>query len=225
MQNNTKLWEVLLVVVVFITTILLLFSDIAKDDLWVFIIWSILAGIATLMAIMDYKSENRYSFRKIKDEEIFNLVKTIHEIRMQDVRDEEDFEKQLFQRLDAKGYNVKRQERFGSGKVIDLVVENNIGIELKVADRSKNVQDLIGQVTIYKKYLKKIIVVILDTGVVDDLEEYIEHIRDIDKEGLYLIKKLLQWQIVLLPLILINLQDPLMLFESYSFFALSINFM
>ena len=48
----------------------------------------------------------------------------------------------------------------------------------------KNVQDLIGQVTIYKKHLKKIIVGILDCGVVADLSEYIELIQTIDEENI-----------------------------------------
>ena len=123
-------------------------------------------------------------FGKVKDDEVKDLINVIEGIKVQDVRNEEDFEKQLFQRLDAKDYRVKRQVSFGSGKRVDLVVDERIGIELKVADRAKNVQDLIGQVTIYKKHLKKIIVGILDCGVVADLSEYIELIQNIDEENI-----------------------------------------
>jgi len=121
-------------------------------------------------------------FGSIKDEEIKNLIDVIEGLKVQDVRNEEDFEKQLFQRLDAKGYQAQRQVSFGPGKRVDLVVGDRIGIELKVADRAKNVQDLIGQVTVYKNHLRKVIVVILDVGVVADLQEYIELIKNVDIE-------------------------------------------
>lgn len=166
-------------------------------QVWIWIsthlIASIIIGIVIISgAILLYKKvpsvRNMFSrkiniFGKVKDDEVKDLINVIEGIKVQDVRNEEDFEKQLFQRLDAKDYRVKRQVSFGSGKRVDLVVDDRIGIELKVADRAKNVQDLIGQVTVYKKHLKKIIVGILDCGVVADLSEYIELIRNVDEEN------------------------------------------
>ena len=62
-------------------------------------------------------------FGSIKDEEVKALVEEIKGIRTQDVRNEEDFEKQLFQRLDAKGYNPERQVRIGENKRIDPQIQ------------------------------------------------------------------------------------------------------
>ncbi len=123
----------------------------------------------------------------VHDEKIRDLITAIEGIKIQDVRNEEDFEKQLFQRLDAKEYNVRRQVSFGSGKRVDLIVDENIGVERKVADWGKNIQDRIGQVTVYKKHLEKIIGGILDYGNVTDMEEYINLIRAIDKENVYVV--------------------------------------
>lgn len=122
----------------------------------------------------------------VKDEEVKSLIEIIESIKVQDVRNEEDFEKQLFQRLDAKDYKVKRQVYYGKNNIVDLVVNGRIGVELKVADRAKNIRDLIGQITVYKKHLKKIIVGILDCGAVShsDIEEYVSLIKKIDKENI-----------------------------------------
>ena len=125
-------------------------------------------------------------FAPVKDKDVSTLIGLIEGIKVQDVRSEEDFEKQLFQRLDARGYKVERQVRYGPNNIVDLVVDGRIGVELKVADRAKNVRDLIGQVTVYKKHLKKIIVGILDCDAVQesDLQEYISLIKKIDKKNI-----------------------------------------
>ena len=131
-------------------------------------------------------------FRKlspVKDEEVRSLIEIIEGIKIQDVRNEEDFEKQLFQRLDAKDYKVKRQVYYGKNNIVDLVVNGRIGVELKVADRAKNIRDLIGQITVYKKHLEKIVVGILDCGAVShsDIEEYVSLIKKIDEENVHVV--------------------------------------
>jgi ABC-type multidrug transport system fused ATPase/permease subunit len=126
--------------------------------------------------------QNKFTmYGNVKDEDIKKLISVIEDMKTQEVRNEEDLEKQLFQRLDALNYSCERQSRMGDRKV-DILVNSKIGVELKLADRSKNIQDLIGQVTVYKKYLEHILVVILDVGNVPELNDFIEMIQAVDKD-------------------------------------------
>ena len=135
-----------------------------------------------------FKSLKRF-FSPVKASEIKKLIEIIESINVQDVRSEEDFEKQLFQRLDAKGYDVKRQVYYGSNNIVDLIVNGQIGVELKVADKAKNVRDLIGQITVYRKHLEKIIVGILDSGDVPsaEMKEYVNLIEKVDRRNVHVI--------------------------------------
>ena len=128
-------------------------------------------------------------FSPVKASEIKKLVDIIESINVQDVRSEEDFEKQLFQRLDAKGYDVKRQVYYGTNNIVDLIVNGQIGVELKVADKAKNVRDLIGQITVYRKHLKHIIVGILDSGDVPpaEMQEYANLIKKVDRRNVHVV--------------------------------------
>lgn len=123
---------------------------------------AIICGIILLVwkvpTIKNLLSNKIEVFGTIKNDEINDLINVIKGIKVQDVRNEQDFEKQLYQRLDAKGYQIQRQVNIGQGKRVDLIVGDRIGIELKVADKAKNLQDLIGQVTVYKNSLKKFII-------------------------------------------------------------------
>lgn len=124
---------------------------------------------------------------EVKDEAVSRIIDAIKSMNVQTSRDEREFETQVFQRLDALGFRTERQVPLGSRKVIDLVVDGKIGIELKVADRIKNVQDLIGQATIYKKHISKLVVVILDVGITGDISEYTSAIADVDPENIYVL--------------------------------------
>lgn len=164
--------------------------------LWIWISTHILASILIAVLIISgaviflwkFPSIKKTLLNKIKifgpieDEGVKDLIDVIKGMKVQEVRNEEDFEKQLYQRLDAKGYKVQRQVNLGQKKRVDLIVDEDIGIELKIAYRAKNVQDLIGQATIYKNYLRKLIVVILDTGSTENLQEYCELIKNVDAE-------------------------------------------
>lgn len=76
------------------------------------------------------------------------------------VRNEEDFEKQLLSYLRGrfednpffKNYRIERQVRVGNYR-IDLVVNDRYGIELKIADKEKKLQELIGQAVMYSDQL------------------------------------------------------------------------
>ena len=156
------------------------------------IVESVLIGLALIgfMALVVWKNPKARSFfqkvsrtyGKVNDKQVKSLIDNIKGIRMQEVRNEEDFEKQLYQRLSAKGMDVVRQVPLGSGRRVDMVVDNKIAVELKIADRAKNVQDLIGQVTIYHQQYKNIVVGILDVGEVENIEEYIQFIQNVDPE-------------------------------------------
>jgi hypothetical protein len=191
-KQEEKLTAITLSIFVLFFILYKLFEWISKNIFESIIIFIILTFIIVVVILKVPKVKkfftNSLKFsNNIKDEEIKSLTNVIQEINLQEVRNEEDFEKQLFQRLDAKDFKVERQYKLGSGKKIDLIVNNCIGIELKVADRSKNIQDLIGQIIIYKKYLKKIIICILDYGNVSDMEEYIQHLQNIDSENIYVL--------------------------------------
>ena len=156
------------------------------------IVESILIGLAVIgvLALIAWKNPKVRSFfhkagrtyGKVSDEQVKKLIDDIKSVRVQQVRNEEDFEKQLYQRLAAKSFDVKRQVPLGSGRRVDMVVDNKIAVELKIADRAKNVQDLIGQVTVYHQQYKNIVVGILDVGEVENIEEYVQLIQNVDPE-------------------------------------------
>jgi hypothetical protein len=123
-------------------------------------------------------------FSNVSDEQVKKLIAEIKSINMQEVRNEEDFEKQMYQWLSAKNHHISRQVLVKGQRRLDLVINNKIAVELKVADRAKNVQDLIGQVTIYKKEYKHIIAVILDVNKVSNMKEYVELIQNVDPENI-----------------------------------------
>ena len=131
------------------------------------IVESILIGLAIIgvIALIVWKNPKVMAFfqkasrtyGKVSDAQVKKLIDDIKSISVQKVRNEEDFEKQIYQRLTAKSFDVKRQVPLGSGRRVDLVVDNKIAVELKIADRAKNVQDLIGQVTVYHQQYKNIV--------------------------------------------------------------------
>ena len=151
------------------------------------ILYSLLKG---KLAVLTGAAKMIKSFiAPVRESEIRKLIEIIESINIQEVRSEEDFEKQLFQRLDAKEYKVQRQVHYGSNNIVDLIVDGHIGVELKVADKAKNVRDLVGQITAYRKHLKKIIVGILDSGDVPDSEmkEYAKMIKKVDRKNVHVI--------------------------------------
>lgn len=122
-----------------------------------------------------------FDFFSVDDESTKRLLDDIRQFIPQDVKSEEDFQKQLYQWLSSKGYPVKREVRFTDDNKADLVV-NDIDLELKLADSAKNIQDMIGQVTVYSKHFRKIIAVILDGDLIKDIDKYTELIKAVDPE-------------------------------------------
>lgn len=107
------------------------------------------------------------------------LIEALREFEPEPIRDEYDLEKQLYQFLKAKGFNLKRQAKIGGGLTVDMLF-GKLGIELKVPTQRTHLQRLIGQVEDYLKRLDHLIVLILNTGKVKNLDEYIE---ELEKHG------------------------------------------
>ena len=108
-------------------------------------------------------------------EEIVNAVK---EFRPEPIRNEEDLEKQLYQYLRAKFPKVpiKRQVKVGSYR-IDMQV-GPCGIELKVPKSLTHLQRLTGQVRDYSEFMECMIALILDIGVIRNMDRYVERIAE-----------------------------------------------
>lgn len=97
---------------------------------------------------------------------------------LQPVRDETDFENQLYQHLTAnygKGV-VERQVGTRAGERVDLVIGNKYALELKLVSGRSNLRDLIGQLHFYKKTYPNLAVVLADIGAIDiaDINEFIK---------------------------------------------------
>jgi len=105
------------------------------------------------------------------------LLKGIEkEFEPEDVRDENDLEKQITQYLKIKyPGKVRRQVETVKGK-IDLVIDNKYAIELKIADGKGKLRDLVGQIHSYKKVYTNVAIVLLDVGRMQksEINEYIE---------------------------------------------------
>lgn len=120
-----------------------------------------------------YREESPSVRVDTKYQKVLNKIKQFKPL---DVIDERDLENQLYQFLVGK-FTVKQYVQVKHGK-IDLVVEG-VGVELKLADSSGNVRELVSQVLFYKKSFQHLICVILDVGKVRDMDDYVKELRKI----------------------------------------------
>jgi hypothetical protein len=107
------------------------------------------------------------------------ILESIKGFEPEPVRDEEDFEKQLFQFLKLKYPNqVERQVETREGK-IDIVINGLYALELKIADSRGKLRDLIGQLYSYKKVYDNVSVVLLDIGKMSyhEIKNYVDDYR------------------------------------------------
>ena len=123
-------------------------------------------------------------FERVERElDVFDLLQ---DFRPETVRDEEDFEKQLYQFLRARlGSKVRRQVPVGDQK-IDIAIGNEVGIELKIAESRGKLQRLVGQVMDYVDYFDEVIAVVLDVGANVGLENYIGKLQKLGARVLIL---------------------------------------
>ena len=128
--------------------------------------------------------EGEHEFEEVEREiDIFDILS---DFRPETVRDEEDFEKQLYQFLRARlGSKVRRQVSVGDQK-IDIAIGNEVGIELKIAESRGKLQRLVGQVMDYVDYFDEVIAVVLDVGANVDLENYMRKLQKLGARVLIL---------------------------------------
>jgi N6-adenosine-specific RNA methylase IME4 len=122
---------------------------------------------------------------KIEDfEKILRILR--EDFKPEVVRSEEDFEKQVYQFLSGRlgKERVERQVNI-KGSRIDLLIDGKYGIEIKIADSVQKLYELIGQTMNYKEILGNVIAVILDTGVVKNIENFIEKL---EKQGIKVVR-------------------------------------
>lgn len=115
------------------------------------------------------------------DESFDEILELIEEFEPEVVRNEEDFEKQLFQYLKGnplfkKKHKIERQVRLGENR-IDLVIDDRYAIELKIADRRKKLQELLAQVMEDSEILDEVVAIILDVGYNVDIQKYRERLE------------------------------------------------
>jgi len=112
-----------------------------------------------------------------------DIIDIIEDFRPEIVHNEEDLEKQLYQYLSAKlgRGKVRRQVPTQAGK-IDLIVDDAIAIEVKIAEKRDSPKMLIGQVTEYLDTFDNVLAFILDIGANVDLDYYEQKIRQLGAE-------------------------------------------
>lgn len=117
-----------------------------------------------------------------RQSEFDSILESIeNDFEPEDVRDENDFEKQLTQFLKIKYPDrIRRQVETPKGK-IDLVIDEKYAIELKIAEGKGKLRDLVGQAHSYKKVFNNVAIILLDVGKMSrsEIKEYVE-----DYEGL-----------------------------------------
>jgi len=123
------------------------------------------------------KKRRRSQTKKKSVVEEIDIFDLLTDFRPETVRDEEDFEKQLYQFLKARlGSKVKRQVPVGNQK-IDIAIGDKVGIELKIAENRSKLQRLVGQVMDYVDHFDEIIAIVLDVGANVDLENYMRKLQ------------------------------------------------
>lgn len=96
-----------------------------------------------------------------------------------DTRDEKELEKELTAHLKAwfrNEYDIESQYPIGKGR-IDILVDKDTAIELKLADSRANVRNLEGQLSDYIENFPYVIAVILDVGKVEDLNDLVNRFK------------------------------------------------
>lgn len=130
------------------------------------------------------KEAKRKARKREIPKEIWDIIREFEPVQL---RNEEDLEKQFFQF--ARGRlgkdRVQRQVPTPSG-VIDIVIDDKIGIEFKIAERKQKMQRLLGQVDEYLDFFDHVIAVVLDVGANINLDYYERKLKEKGAEVYYL---------------------------------------
>jgi len=89
------------------------------------------------------------------------------------MRDEREFETGIYEYLKSKlpRMKIKHQHKVRMGR-IDIIVGGDTAIELKIADNRGNLDSLFAQIEWYKEEFNNLIIVIVDLGLVNSINEY-----------------------------------------------------
>jgi len=120
------------------------------------------------------------------EDKYIEILKTIEKYPGEDrtVRDEREFETGLYNYLKAKfpEYNVIFQYPTERGGKVDIVIDDEIALELKVADTKGALNDVFSKINWYSKEFDKLAIIILDVDAIDDLDEYVHEFEEKDVE-------------------------------------------
>jgi len=124
-------------------------------------------------------SESEAEFYLV-EEKYIDLPPLLDDFEPEPIINEEDLEKQLYQYLVAKlgRDRVRRQVAMERGK-IDIIIDDNVGVEIKIAKRKEDLNMLLGQAMVYKDHLDKLYTVILDIGKNVELSYYKDRLEKI----------------------------------------------
>lgn len=114
------------------------------------------------------------------EDELAPIVRAIEQAKLEVGRSEEDFEKQLYQWLNAKDFKTKRQVSDKTRSPVDLVIDNRVAVEIKIAESLTHVRTLVGQVLDDIDYYEKVVAVIIDYGRLQGIDEYAKKIEKIN---------------------------------------------
>lgn len=97
------------------------------------------------------------------------------------IRDERELESVIYEHLRTifpqPQYNVGYQKKLPKGRV-DIDIDDEIAIELKIADNRGNLNQLFAQIEWYKDEYKHLILVILDLDRVPDIDDFVQKFKN-----------------------------------------------
>ncbi|NJE79576.1 hypothetical protein [Thermococcus sp. GR4] len=123
---------------------------------------------------------DEYEAEEVNTEDMLDVFDSLRDFRPIGgfVKDEDDLKNQIASWLaHAFGPNNVQVEVPIERYRVDIVVEDRVAIEVKIASSVSKLQRLLGQMRVYKDYFDDVIAVILDIGKDVDLERYITKLR------------------------------------------------
>lgn len=138
--------------------------------------------------VMNKGEERNFESQMSEEEDLVDdfekVLDVINEFDPENVRDEKDLENQLKQWLRAilKNSDIKTQYKTERGD-IDIVIDGRFGIELKLVENKKTLENLYGQIHKYIKILGKnnlVVVLLLDDRIsLRELREFEEDYKNL----------------------------------------------
>lgn len=127
---------------------------------------------------------NIFGDSKSKVDRLDSILRMIQaEFKPEPITNEEDLEKQLMVFLKAKGVDAKRQYSLDGIHRVDILLEGEYGLELKIVRELDELQRLVGQMEMYGMLLKDCAaVVVIPLEQREKLERYIRMFKE--KRGL-----------------------------------------